>query len=229
MTDILDFDFLDIEETSEEEVKISFEKPSFYSGANDKMKALIDDVIGKARDINRRLKAGEKLSTSEYKINKTQLAQEHGLNGAYISKSNRTDRVKELYFYIEDINAQLKSVADLKVDKASKSLENMTKPELIIFGKKARNTAKKAREIVMSAAFQEMLKSGQISKQYRLAQSNKDIIQQRDEYAIKVQKLEIETKRLHRELREAIAEINKLKNQLQTKGTLKSIDGGAND
>ena len=81
----------------------------------------------------------------------------------------------------------------------------------------------------MSAAFSEMLKSGQISKQYRLAQSNKEIIQQRDEYAMKSQQLEIETKRLHKELEEAVAEIRKLKNQLQTKGTLKSIDGGAHD
>ena len=227
MIDDDDFMFLDLEEGEDlVEEKVSLQKPSWYNEASDLVKAMVDDVIEEARDIRNRLTDGENLAASERKINKSQLSKLHGKNSDYISSTNRTKHIKELNAFIVKINNDLKAVSEVKFDKKARSLQNMTRDELIEYSREAKLVAQKAREIIGSQLVEDLYAKRYLDKRFSKSKNFRNLESERDKYAAEAIELRGQLEGRTREYVEAIQQIRDLKNQIETLKSMTVIKGG---
>lgn len=226
LIDDFEFNFLDEEAGSSVEEKVSLERPPFYENASDTIKEMVDEIINQAREIRRDLTSGVNLSASERKVSATDISKKFGKNEKYISSTNRVKGVKELYHYLKDLNKRLSNLSEIKFVAESKSLENMTKPELIEFARKCRATTKKAREAVMSEYIKEIINGKFISQSFTSKREVEKIKEERDKYILLQKSASKEREEYKRALLEAHQTIAKLKNQLQTQQNVTTIKGG---
>jgi hypothetical protein len=230
MIDDDDFLFLDLEEGEDlVEEKISFQKPSWFNDASTLVQAMVTDVISEAKDIRNRLTSGENLSASERKINKSQLSKLHGKNSDYISSTNRTKHIKELNAFIVKMNEDLKLVSEVKFDKQSRSLQNMTRQELIEFGREAKAAAQKARQIIASQLVQDIYAQRYLDKRFSKTKNFRNIESERDKYAAEALDLRTKLAKRTREYMDVLQQNRDLQNQIETLKSMKVHNGGKDD